>query len=638
MTSTPTPSAPEGSPNAQPSHDPGSLPPPQKTEIYSSSPYPQTAASGADVVPTSRYGMLLLSALMVLMGCALALWTLTALGGAISGAPRVEPVAMAASAPGASQAGAERQTTLFTSAQPQNAAEPAARTLPVGLNVGIAADVPDLLRTALASVVLPGDKAVAIVNGEATAQPIYFDWNAAGGSAIYTTTFAAAVRFDTVFPETSWQTLQATWAGDVTTYTAVAVLTTTLPALEQVLGPAGPTVVGQSTMTDVVAAAWDVSEQTLALVPFDELTPSLAVLTVDGQTPVENAVKFNPAAYPFNAVLYAHAPNPTRSERTMVQALLAAMPKGNRDPAHLTTLTMTGVTAMVRFMAREMDTLGAAWPAEVVGEELSSADITHISNEVPFVEECETDVRLDNYNFCTKTEYMETLRLSGVDIIGLTGNHQNDFGRKAAYASLDFYEQEGLPVYGGGRTVEEANRPLYVEHNGNRIAFLGANSYGPEMAWADAEWPGSAKFDLAILSATIRSIKEQGLADLVLVELQYQESYDTMPLIDQRNDFNALVRAGADIVTGVQSHVPQGMEFTDGNLILYGLGNLYFDQMQDQWTRENLVAKHTFYDGRHISTQIETTLLYDYGQPRWMTPDQREALLDRVFANSYWEY
>jgi poly-gamma-glutamate capsule biosynthesis protein CapA/YwtB (metallophosphatase superfamily) len=50
----------------------------------------------------------------------------------------------------------------------------------------------------------------------------------------------------------------------------------------------------------------------------------------------------------------------------------------------------------------------------------------------------------------------------------------------------------------------------------------------------------------------------------VLAELQYQESYDTQPLADQRQDFTALVRAGADIVTGVQSHVPQGIEFSDG--------------------------------------------------------------------------
>jgi poly-gamma-glutamate synthesis protein (capsule biosynthesis protein) len=284
-----------------------------------------------------------------------------------------------------------------------------------------------------------------------------------------------------------------------------------------------------------------------------------------------------------------------------------------------------------------MDVRGAAWPAEVVGPELAAADVTHISNEVPFVADCETDVSMDNYNFCTKMEYLETLRLTGVDIIGLTGNHQNDYGPTNALKSLEFYADENLPVYGGGRNRSEAYAPFYLEHHGNRLAFLGANSYGPQMAFAGETTPGSAKFDLNVMSAAIREIKQEGLADVVLAELQYQESYDTMPLIDQRNDFNALVKAGADIVTGVQSHVPQALEFTDGRLIMYGLGNLFFDQMGSTPTRENLIAKHTFYDGRHISTQILTTLLYDYGQPRWTTPEQRQSLLTRIFDYSYWE-
>ena len=138
------------------------------------------------------------------------------------------------------------------------------------------------------------------------------------------------------------------------------------------------------------------------------------------------------------------------------------------------------------------------------------------------------------------------------------------------------------------------------------------------------------------MSAMVRELKEQNKADVVLAELQYQESYDTQPLLDQRQDFTALVRAGADIVTGVQSHVPQGMEFTDGKLVLYGLGNLYFDQMWEEATREGMIVKHTIYEGRHISTQVLTTLLYDYGQPRWTTPAQRDGILTRVFANSYW--
>jgi hypothetical protein len=53
-------------------------------------------------------------------------------------------------------------------------------------------------------------------------------------------------------------------------------------------------------------------------------------------------------------------------------------------------------------------------------------------------------------------------------------------------------------------------------------------------------------------------------------------------------------------------------------------------------TREGMIVKHTFYDGRHLSTQVLTTLIYDYGQPRWMSATDREALLERVFGASYW--
>jgi poly-gamma-glutamate synthesis protein (capsule biosynthesis protein) len=134
------------------------------------------------------------------------------------------------------------------------------------------------------------------------------------------------------------------------------------------------------------------------------------------------------------------------------------------------------------------------------------------------------------------------------------------------------------------------------------------------------------------MSATIRNIKEQGRANVVLAELQYQESYEVTPLLDQRNNFNALVRAGADIVTGVQSHVPQAMEFTNGKLVLYGLGNLFFDQMWSWETRTELYARHTIYGGRVISTEILTGVLEDFAQPRWATPEERAGILSSIFT------
>lgn len=510
-------------------------------------------------------------------------------------------------------------------------APPATPTPSAKLAVSFDTGVPAALIEAAGAVALAEAQ---VVTGTSGAAPIRFDAIPTGGEPAYKVTFAAATRFDTIDPTLTYTEVRSAWAGETITYTALAVLTDTLPLLEQVLGDAGPSVAGYATVDELTTAAWQ-DRTTLAILPFDQLVPRLVVMTIDGQNPIENASGFDPERYPLVADVYAHVDPADEAESALATAFLAALPAGNRDPEELTVLAMTGVTAMCRMTAAQMDLYGPAWPADVVGPGLASADITHISNEVPFVEGCETNTSQENYNFCSKPEYMETLIASGADIIGMTGNHQNDFGRQNAMASLAYYDEYKLPYYGGGINLEEAMQPLIIERNGTRLAFLGANSYGPKMAWATDSLPGAAPFDLSILSATIRSIKEKNLADVVLVELQYQESYDTEPLADQRIDFNALVRAGADIVTGVQSHVPQGMEFSDGSMILYGLGNLYFDQMGPT-TREGMVARHTFYAGRHISTQIQTTLVYDYGQPRWTTPEQRASMLRRVFGASYW--
>lgn len=470
-----------------------------------------------------------------------------------------------------------------------------------------------------------------------------FDFVATGAlsAPVYQYTFAAATRFDQIDLSIASSEITELWQrtdeadNSSTPFTQVAVLTTTRPAINMMLGDAGTNVVGYDSVDEVVAAAWR-DNTTLVLLPFDRLMPRLAVLQVDGQTPVENSNHFDAASYSLVVPIYAHSVDIDAQTASPVDALLAQLPAGNRNPQKLTVIAMTGVTAMVRLTAAEMDQRGNDWPAAVVGPMLASADITAISNEVPFVPGCQTDTRASNLTFCSKPAYMDALTASGVDIIGLTGNHQNDYGRTDAVTSLEIYEAAGLPVYGGGRNENEAEAPLYLEHNGNRLAFLGANSYGPNFAWATATEPGSARFDLASMSATIRNIKQLDRAEVVLVELQYQETYEVTPMVSQRQDFNGLVNAGADIVTGVQSHVPQAMEFTDGKLILYGLGNLFFDQMWSRSTREGLIVKHTIYDNRHISTQVFTTLLYDYGQPQWTTPEENSALLERVYGASYW--
>ena len=102
-------------------------------------------------------------------------------------------------------------------------------------------------------------------------------------------------------------------------------------------------------------------------------------------------------------------------------------------------------------------------------------------------------------------------------------------------------------------------------------------------------------------------------------------------------DFREVRAAGADIVTGVQSHVPQAMEpygyaGEEPGIIVYGLGNLFFDQMWSWQTRTSLIARHTIHQGLVINTEILTTVIEDYAQPRWTTEAERNDILRQIFV------
>jgi poly-gamma-glutamate synthesis protein (capsule biosynthesis protein) len=229
---------------------------------------------------------------------------------------------------------------------------------------------------------------------------------------------------------------------------------------------------------------------------------------------------------------------------------------------------------------------------------------------------------------------METLRLAGIDVVELTGNHNLDFGPSPARYSLDLYQEAGMHVFGGGEDDTAARRPLVVEHNQNRIAFLGYNAFGPHYAWAGPSSPGAARFSLDAAADDIAQVRAH--ANLVLVTLQYTETYDTEPLPRQVVDFRAVAGAGADIVIGTQAHQPQAIEFDDGKPIFYGLGNLFFDQTWSTPTCQSLVVRIVVHDGRLLAAQLIPTSMDAGCQPYVAAPAERDTILRQVFAASGW--
>jgi hypothetical protein len=451
----------------------------------------------------------------------------------------------------------------------------------------------------------------------------------AASHPIATQVLAAVAPFATIRDDVTSAELQQRWRDPA----AGALLVTDEAArwLTGIWGTRAATV--EAVGPAELAARLESTPDSLGIVAFEQLDPRMKALTVDGTSVLSNA--FEAGTYPLAVTLTVEG---TGSSLLAPFLAGAVQPTTNRDASKLTQLIMTGVTAMSRVTALRMDQKGYDYPAQVISDVFSAADITHISNEVPFLDDCVADPTENNLILCSDTAYWATLAAMGTDIVGLSGNHVNDFGREGARRSLQWYRDNQIPIYGSGMNVDEACAPLIWEHNGNRFAFVAALAFEPSGAWASADQPGACYYydNQERILEMVRQLSAQ--VEIVAVELQHQETYEAYPIPLQIAEFRELRDAGADIVTGVMSHVPQaqepyGPQDRGGNgIISYGLGNLFFDQMWSWETRTELAARHTIYGGRLINTELLTMVLEDFAQPRWATPEERADILGRIFA------
>ncbi len=512
---------------------------------------------------------------------------------------------------------------------------PTATSTPPLLSFWIDESVPDGLKTAI---VLPQGVILADHPGGATFR---LEVDRQGGQAPVHWVYALVAPFPTYVDGVSLNDLKNAWQGGQTGLFdghPILLSASTKAAISSVWGEPGRSAVQVVSNADLLTTAWD-AKIAWAIVPFEKLEPRWKVLRVDGVSPLDS--NFDLATYPL-VVPFTLTGDQATLDLAMQLAQkenLSILPATNRDPKKMTTVIMTGVTALVRATADRMERKGNTYPARDIVDWLRDADITHISNEVAFNPSCKPPNASDpSLIFCSDPKYIELLDFIQADVIELTGNHMNDYGRDALVFSLNLYSQHGMKYYASGKNLEEARRPIKLEHNGNKIAFMGCNPVGPSGVWATADEAGAANCDYDYMVQQIQQLQSEGY--LPIVTFQYYESYDVHPSPKQIEDFRRVSEAGAVIVDGSQAHRPQAMEFYEGGFIHYGLGNLFFDQMETPWTgtRDEFIDRHVIYDGRYISTELKTAKLEDYARPRPTTQAERNAILGESFKASGWDW
>jgi hypothetical protein len=444
--------------------------------------------------------------------------------------------------------------------------------------------------------------------------------------------YALVTAFPNVLDNVSRSKLQSVWAGE--TKQALYLSSDTLSAIEAILGKPGNPDIQIVLPGEIINDLWN-SKEAWGIIPFEDLEPRLKVLSLDQDSPLQK--NFDPSIYPLT-VRFDISGDPILLSQ-LQQTGGIWQQRTNRNADLLTVLNMTGTTALVRATAYKMETKGIDYPGLLIKEIFMEADLNDVSNEVSFTPDCPyPDPNTASLEFCSKPEYIQLLEWLGVNIVELTGNHMLDYNAQPFRNTLQMYNERNWMIFGGGIDAEAAKQPLLIENHHNRVALIGCNVVGPEVDWAKENWPGAAQCNFEYMTREIRQLKSEGY--IVIATLQDQEIYVPNPEPYIREHFLALAAAGADVVQGSQAHFPQSFEFYNqtSTFIHFGLGNLFFDQMDNPviGTRREFIDRHIFYNGKYISTELITTMLEDYAQPRLMTPEERNAFLQEYFTYSGW--
>ncbi len=307
------------------------------------------------------------------------------------------------------------------------------------------------------------------------------------------------------------------------------------------------------------------------------------------------------------------------------------------EKSSVLSFAQTGVTALSRDMNAKLIAVGgdAKYFAENIKDFLSSFDLTHTSNESSFT------TFANSSNICSDTRFIDTLTTIGLDIVELTGNHNQDCGTEAALNSIDIYEQNNIKIVGGGRNSEDAAKPLTISNKDTNITFLAYNQSTGGATYGDT--PGANQYYEENAVAEISAAKEKG--DFVIVDVQYYEcsayasEYED-PTCDRANSsagdqigfFRHLIDLGADLVVGTSAHQPQTFELYGDGAIYYGLGNLFFDQVWWPGTTRSLVLAHYFYNGKLLQTRIVPTVYDKTMQTKLLDEETSKWFLERLIS------
>lgn len=241
---------------------------------------------------------------------------------------------------------------------------------------------------------------------------------------------------------------------------------------------------------------------------------------------------------------------------------------------------------------------------ELVHEQIKAHDFAFAQIEAIYAKSGEVNVSGTSSPLRGDPENVQAIGRAGFNLASFASNHCMDYGISAFNETIEHFRNvPGMHVFGAGKNLAEARKPVIVEHNGNKIGFLAYCSILPIRYWADIDRPGCAPArartiyetlepdqpgtppriltyphdeDLTNILSDIKALKEQ--VDVVVVSMHWGLHFREGELATYEVKYaKACIDGGADVILGHHQHILKPIEIYKGKPIFYGMANFAFD-------------------------------------------------------------
>jgi poly-gamma-glutamate synthesis protein (capsule biosynthesis protein) len=296
----------------------------------------------------------------------------------------------------------------------------------------------------------------------------------------------------------------------------------------------------------------------------------------------------------------SYLPNMYALKRLIMSLALLLLPLSATAGSNSIVLIATGDLLLGGSAEATVNKHGFDYPFLGVSDILHAADIATANLEAPLTRQTEP-VGDKIYTFKVAPKAAAALQRAGLTLLTLANNHIGDFGPVGVTDTIDALRSYGLRYTGAGKDLKQARRPTAIATANGSVGFLAYSNTLPKNFYAKSDRPGTAPGYADFIRNDVRKLRE--FVDYIVVSFHWGTELMTEPKDYQQRLARLAIDNGANVVIGHHPHVLQGVEFYNGAVIYYSLGNFAFGSYSRNASIGGL-ARVTLADGGVKSAEI----------------------------------